>query len=310
MWQEINRGTDVDVDPDELWQFAADTRISLVELEHLVGSDHRDWQEILRIFHSIKGDATFVQVRALRDLGHRIEEKLDTVSSSDEDSLAVEVIEAIADSRRILDGLPLKPPRPFAMRTVVRVDGDRLEKVANAVKMVRALEPTEPLIIELCDAIEELHLEPVEALWPRVHRIARDAASELGKKIDVQVEGTGEMDRRAIDTLREAVTHLVRNAADHGIRESGTLKVSAHAHDGRVVLSIRDDGKGISEEELLHIFESGYSTTEQPTHLSGRGVGLDIVKRKVEHEGGNIRVASRIGEGTTFTISLNTRTGV
>ncbi|KYO64565.1 chemotaxis protein CheA [Thermovenabulum gondwanense] len=203
-----------------------------------------------------------------------------------------------------------------------------------------AIEYLSRITSNLHDAVMKVRMVPIENVFNRFPRIVYDLSKELNKKVNLIIEGAEtELDRTVIDEIGDPLLHIVRNAIDHGIErpdervkrgkpEEGTLRMKAY-HDGNnVVIEINDDGAGIDceriarkavekgivdeakalrmkETELLSlIFEPGFSTSEKITDISGRGVGLDVVKSKIESLGGNVEVYTKKGEGTKFLIRL------
>ena len=189
------------------------------------------------------------------------------------------------------------------------------------------------LTTELQDSLLETRLVPFYELETRVRRTVRRTASDLGKSVDVILTGFDTtVDKAILDTLADPVMHLLRNAVDHGIEAphirraankpaTGLITLNVSRERGRVVLTLSDDGAGIdlkkvhqranalgrqvSEQQLLDLlFEEGFSLAETVTQTSGRGVGLDIVRRAVNRLQGMVRVETQVGRGTTFIISV------
>ncbi|GIV06796.1 MAG: chemotaxis protein CheA [Fimbriimonadales bacterium] len=201
-----------------------------------------------------------------------------------------------------------------------------------------AITQMERHVRELHERVMAIRLLPVSYLFNRFPRMVRDTAAKLGKKVNFEIEGEEtELDRTLLEALSDPLTHLIRNAIDHGIEppdvrrqqgkpETGTIKLSAFQSEGRIYIEVRDDGKGIdtervrqkaiqlgwitendypSEETLYDfLFQPGFSTAQQVSDLSGRGVGMDVVKRNVESLGGSISVQSKRGEGTRFLLRV------
>lgn len=191
---------------------------------------------------------------------------------------------------------------------------------------------------ELQEAVMAVRMQPVKSIFSRMPRIVRDTAAQLGKDIQLLLSGENtEVDKTVIEQLGDPLTHMIRNSIDHGIETpdqrvwhdkplQGTIHLSAYHRSGRIIIEISDDGAGInrqrvlnkavekglvaadaqlSDEEIDHlIFLPGFSTAEQVTSVSGRGVGMDVVKRNIESLGGHVRVTNNPGRGTTFTVSL------
>ncbi|MGQ9656641.1 MAG: chemotaxis protein CheA [Fimbriimonadales bacterium] len=201
-----------------------------------------------------------------------------------------------------------------------------------------AITQMERHVRELHERVMAIRLLPVSYLFNRFPRMVRDTAAKLGKKVNFEVEGEEtELDRTLLEALSDPLTHLIRNAIDHGIElpderrqagkpETGTIRLSAYQSEGRIYIEVRDDGRGINAErvrqkaiqlgwltesdhvyeEALYefLFQPGFSTAQQVSDLSGRGVGMDVVKRNVESLGGSISVQSKQGEGTRFLLRV------
>jgi len=199
-------------------------------------------------------------------------------------------------------------------------------------------EEIERLAAELRDTMMVLRMVPVASLFGRFRRLVHDLARETGKTIELSTEGEStEVDKTVIERLADPMVHLIRNSCDHGLegaeermaagkRAAGTVHLSAHQAGGEVLITIRDDGRGIDRERvrakaeaqgliqpgqqisdpdlLQMIFHPGFSTAAQVTNLSGRGVGMDVVKRTIESLRGAIDITSAPGEGSTVTLRI------
>ncbi|MBT0671450.1 chemotaxis protein CheA [Novosphingobium profundi] len=199
-------------------------------------------------------------------------------------------------------------------------------------------EEVERLASELRDTTMVLRMVPIAALFGRFRRLVHDLAHETGKTIELVTEGEStEIDKTVSEQLADPIVHLVRNACDHGLepagerrsngkRESGTIRLAAEQAGGEVLITITDDGRGINRERvrakaeangllapgaaiadadlLQMIFHPGFSTAEQVTNLSGRGVGMDVVKRTIEGLRGTIDLTSEPGKGSTITLRI------
>jgi two-component system chemotaxis sensor kinase CheA len=193
---------------------------------------------------------------------------------------------------------------------------------------------------EMQETIMKTRMQPIGTVFNKFPRIVRDLAKALGKKVNLHLEGTEtELDRSIIETIKDPLTHLIRNAIDHGIEppseriqlgkpQEGNLILRAYQEGGQVVIEVDDDGRGIdiekikkkaiekgfmsyeeadraSEKELLNlIFKPGFSTAETVTQLSGRGVGMDVVKANIEKLGGSIEINTVLGKGTNVKIKI------
>ncbi len=193
---------------------------------------------------------------------------------------------------------------------------------------------------ELQDGVMKTRMQPIGAAWSKLPRIVRDLGAELGKRIELVMEGSEtELDRQVLDLIKDPLTHMVRNCADHAIElpadrvlagkaEHGTIRLAAYHEGGSVTIAVSDDGRGLDharirrkaiQQGLAHeaeiermsdaqvsrfIFHPGFSTADQITAVSGRGVGMDVVKVNVDAIGGMIDIASTPGLGTTITIKI------
>jgi len=201
-----------------------------------------------------------------------------------------------------------------------------------------AAEQMEGLIRQVRDLSIELHMVPVEILFSGYRRLVRDLSEDLAKQVQLKLEGTEtELDKNVIDSLKDPLLHIIRNSVDHGIESpelrkkkgkspTGTLRLSAYYSGASVVIQVFDDGAGMdvdrirqkgiergvidasdrySEQEILQlIFAPGFSTNEQATNVSGRGVGMDVVRRNIEAIGGSIRIETKKDVGTTLSIRI------
>jgi two-component system chemotaxis sensor kinase CheA len=192
----------------------------------------------------------------------------------------------------------------------------------------------------LQDEVMRTRMQPISAAWARLPRLVHDVAAACGKRVRIETRGDGtELDRALVEALKDPLTHLVRNAIDHGIEdppararadkpEEGVLRLTAHEEAGSVRLELSDDGAGIDVEKireqaiergltdperarrlsdedcLAFVFLAGFSTAAKVTSISGRGVGLDAARAAIESVGGSITAKSAAGRGTTFHIRL------
>ncbi|HKD75564.1 MAG TPA: chemotaxis protein CheA, partial [Ktedonobacterales bacterium] len=193
---------------------------------------------------------------------------------------------------------------------------------------------------DLQDEVMRSRMLPIESVFSKFPRLVRDLAQRVNKKIDFIVEGKDtELDRSVAEQIGDPIIHLLRNSIDHGIEpedvrrkagkpEAGQIRLSARHEENQIVIDIEDDGKGISAEFLRNkavsrgtispeaaqrmgdrealelIFASGFSTAEQVSDISGRGVGMDIVRTNVERLNGSITLETEVGQGTRFTVRL------
>jgi two-component system chemotaxis sensor kinase CheA len=216
----------------------------------------------------------------------------------------------------------------------------RLRESASDVPVDGAFERLSSIIAEMRDAITRTRMQRIENLFVGLPRMVRDLSAELGKQVLVDIEGGDvELDREMIEMIRDPLTHIIRNAVDHGIetpadrlkagkREIGVLSVSARQSGNQILIDIQDDGRGIdgrklvekavangvlskedaaqlsARDQLALIFEAGLSTAKEVTAISGRGVGMDVVRSNVERIGGIVEVDSKMGEGTRMTLRV------
>jgi two-component system chemotaxis sensor kinase CheA len=193
---------------------------------------------------------------------------------------------------------------------------------------------------DLQEGVMKTRMQPIGNAWAKLPRIVRDLAVESGKKIELLMLGAEtELDRQVLDLIKDPLTHMVRNSADHGIErpaerlaagkpEAGTVRLNAFHEGGHIIIQISDDGRGLdmdrirakvlanglateaelaamSEQQLQQfIFKPGFSTAEKVTNVSGRGVGMDVVRTNIDRIGGTIEMASTAGKGSTFTIKI------
>jgi two-component system chemotaxis sensor kinase CheA len=193
---------------------------------------------------------------------------------------------------------------------------------------------------ELQEGVMKTRMQPIGNAWAKLPRLVRDLNIELGKKIDLQMKGAEtELDRQVLELIKDPLTHMVRNSGDHGIEkpaerlvmgkpETGTIMLNAYHEGGHIIIEIGDDGRGLatdkikakalqnglaSEAELAQmtdqqiyqfIFKAGFSTAAAVTSVSGRGVGMDVVRTNIEKIGGTIELKSQIGRGSTFVIKI------
>ncbi len=196
----------------------------------------------------------------------------------------------------------------------------------------------ETLVRDIQEHAMAFRAQPISSVFGRVPRLLRELGSSTGKHVKLEVAGeTTELDKTVIERLSEPMTHLIRNAVDHGIESpeerraagkdpEGTLSLSAEQKAGRIIIRIADDGRGIDRERVLAkaianglvapeaqlsdddinqlIFAPGFSTAAQVSNISGRGVGMDVVKQNVKELGGRITIESVPGKGTTFSLAL------
>lgn len=202
------------------------------------------------------------------------------------------------------------------------------------------IEHVSACVTDLQDGINRTRMQPIEALWTPLPRMLRDLSNELRKELRLELEGGDtEIDRQLLEAMRDPITHMVRNAADHGVEPpdvrrklgkvaAGTIRLSARQSGGHIFIELSDDGRGIDPDRLRAravmmglmsaadadalaetsaqalIFEPGLSTAASVTAISGRGVGMDVVRANLERIGGSVEVRSRVGHGSRFIIKV------
>ncbi len=210
--------------------------------------------------------------------------------------------------------------------------------VARNSDVALGLDDLEHLTRDIQESVMAIRAQPVRSVFQRMPRLVRECAAMTGKQVRLEMEGEGtEVDKTVVERLSEPITHMIRNAIDHGLESpadraaagkpaEGIVVLSARHRSGRIVIEVADDGKGInrkvvrekamekgliepdqslSDEEIDNlIFLPGFSTASAISDLSGRGVGMDVVKRSIQALGGRIWITSRPGIGSTFTLSL------
>jgi two-component system chemotaxis sensor kinase CheA len=246
-------------------------------------------------------------------------------------------------------------------QNTIRVDLDRVDRLINLVgelvinqamltqrvleagavknaSIATGLEDLEHLTRDIQESVMAIRAQPVRPLFQRMSRIVREIADATGKNVRLKTEGEGaEVDRTVIERLADPLTHMIRNAVDHGLEKpdariaagkpaQGEVRLSAAHRSGRVVIEIADDGRGIDRPKVKSIaikkglipadsqltdseidnllFLPGFSTAETVSNISGRGVGMDVVKRSIQALGGRIAITTKPGHGSTFSLSL------
>lgn len=213
-----------------------------------------------------------------------------------------------------------------------------MEKSTSAVRSIS--QRLNIVTTELQETIMRTRMQPLGNIFSKLPRVVRDLSSKLNKKIEIILSGSDvELDKTILETLTDPLIHLIRNACDHGIEspaqrklskkpETGTIHVEAYHEAGQINIRIRDDGKGIdpevikltaiekgikTKEELAHmdqkgiislVFLPGFSTAQEVSQVSGRGVGLDVVASAVEHLGGSVEIDTNVGQGTCIHLRL------
>ncbi|MDB5448137.1 MAG: CheA signal transduction histidine kinase [Phenylobacterium sp.] len=271
---------------------------------------------------------------------------------------AAEAAPSAANAARSATG---KAAAAAAAAATIRVDLDRVDRLidlvgelvinqamlaqrvteaglARASNVAGGLDELEQLTREIQDSVMAIRAQPVKSVFQRMPRLVREVASVTGKQVRLMTEGEGtEVDKTVIERLSDPLTHMIRNAIDHGLETpdkrraagknpEGVVKLSALHRSGRIVIEVADDGAGINRERVRQIavdkglvavdaalsddeidnliFLPGFSTASAISDISGRGVGMDVVRRSIQELGGRISITSRPGLGSTFSMSL------
>jgi len=204
--------------------------------------------------------------------------------------------------------------------------------------LIESMSSMSRLVEEIRDNALYLRMVPIGETFNRFKRVVRDVSANLGKNIKLNIDGADtELDKTVVEKIGDPLMHLIRNSMDHGIETAeerqaegkspqGNLKLNAYHDSGNIVIEVSDDGRGLSKEKILAkahekgliaegqsltdneiyrlIFEAGFSTADNVTNLSGRGVGMDVVRRNIEALRGSVEIASAENEGTTVSIRL------
>ncbi len=267
-----------------------------------------------------------------------------------------------------LEPAPAEPGEPAAPRAAkaavqptIRVDLDRVDRLINLVgelvinqamltqrvlhsrhvrdrEVTASLEELERLTREIQESVMAIRAQPVRGLFQRMSRIVREVADQTGKDVRLRTDGEAtEVDKTVVELLADPLTHMIRNAVDHGLESpeqrvaagkppEGMVRLAAAHRSGRVIIEVSDDGQGINRPRVLAkaianglvppdaqltdseidnlLFLPGFSTAQAVSNISGRGVGMDVVKRSIQALGGRISIASAPGQGSTFMLSL------
>ncbi|APX11447.1 chemotaxis protein CheA [Tateyamaria omphalii] len=284
-----------------------------------------------------------------------------TTSVADEADTSAEPGKSNASSAPLSEPEASAPPRDTKNKTFVRVDIERVERLVNLVgelvinqamlsqsmqsaglsphsDAMNGLEEFQRLTRDIQDSVMMIRAQPVKSLFQRMSRIVREASASVSKDVRLITDGeTTEVDKTVIERLADPLTHMIRNAVDHGIEPAharvengkpaqGAIHLRASHRSGRVIIDVSDDGGGIDrarvfqtakDKELVSadanlsdadidnlLFLPGFSTASSVSDLSGRGVGMDVVRTAIHALGGRITISSEPGQGTLFSISL------
>ncbi|MEU4421113.1 chemotaxis protein CheA [Actinoplanes sp. NPDC024001] len=268
--------------------------------------------------------------------------------------------EGKAQPAAVNEALQSQAPKRSIADSAIRVDVDLLDTLMNMVGelvlarnqlvrgvmeigdsgLVRSAQRLGMITSELQEGIMKTRMQPIEHIWSKLPRVIRDLSNSLGKQVQLVMEGKEtELDRSLLEAVKDPLTHLVRNAVDHGIEDperriaagkgpEGTLTLRAYHEGGHVAVEVADDGAGLNVERIAQkavengllrpeqipnmdkrdimamVFQPGFSTAAKVTNVSGRGVGMDVVKTNIENIGGAVSVDSTPGEGTVWRLTI------
>jgi len=268
--------------------------------------------------------------------------------------------EGKAQPAAVNEALQAQAPKRSVSDSAIRVDVDLLDGLLNLVgelvlarnqlvrgvmetgdsSLIRVAQRLGMITSELQEGIMKTRMQPIDHIWSKLPRVVRDLATSLDKQVQLVMEGKEtELDRSLLEAVKDPLTHLVRNAVDHGIQEpavriaagrpaEGTLTLRAYHEGGHVAVEVADDGAGLDVERIAGkavengiitadqvsamdrrdimalVFQPGFSTADTVTNVSGRGVGMDVVKTNIERIGGTVSVDSTPGEGTVWRLNI------
>ncbi|GAB2595757.1 ATPase [Paractinoplanes abujensis] len=268
--------------------------------------------------------------------------------------------EGKAQPAAVSEALQAQTPKRSIADSAIRVDVDLLDTLMNMVgelvlarnqlvrgvmetgdaTLVRSAQRLGMITSELQEGIMKTRMQPIEHIWSKLPRVVRDLSQSLGKQVQLVMQGKEtELDRSLLEAVKDPLTHLVRNAVDHGIENpdqrtaagkgpEGTLTLRAYHEGGHVAVEVADDGAGLNVERIAQkavengllradqipnmdrrdimamVFQPGFSTAAKVTNVSGRGVGMDVVKTNIENIGGAVSVDSKPGEGTVWRLTI------
>lgn len=336
----------------------------LLRLEHNL-DDRELLNDIFRAAHTLKGGASCVGFNGLAALTHSVEELLDRLRSGETDvtpAIVSHLLEVVDGLRSVLAAVTNAPTARGGSASgdgasTIRVASSKLDQMldltgeiaiarghvrqlitdqADRERIFDSIRDLDQLSTDLQEAVMGVRLVPIGPALRYVHRTVRDLAASEQKLITVSIEGQDvELDMTLLEHLKDPLTHMIRNAVDHGIEPpdvrraagkpaEGHLRISVTRDCAGIAVRVSDDGRGLDEQKIMArarafgmeadgltreeiqslIFEPGFSTADSVTDVSGRGVGMDVVRRNVEALRGSVTVESIAGAGTTITIRL------
>ena len=254
-------------------------------------------------------------------------------------ALAKKLDSTITVSTTRLDNLVDLVGELVIAQSMIAQDPQLLEVTSQ--KLSRNLSQVNKITRDLQEGAMSLRMVTLKSTFQKMARLVRDVSAKAKKQVDFQISGEDtELDRNVVEEISDPLVHMIRNAIDHGIEtpddrglvgkpSTGTLQLKAYHQGGSIVIEISDDGRGIAKQKILNkaierglvpeettpddlsdqeiyglLFQAGFSTAEKVTDISGRGVGMDVVKRNIEALRGKVEIDSEVGKGTTFKMML------
>lgn len=307
---------------EEAREILAAVEVCLLDVEAKAATGET-WEELARAAHNLKGSARAVGLEAVASLAHEFETALGALKAGQGN---------VGNLLRLRDEL-LELVDPKTPGDSVRVSVSRLNDLVNVLEDLlttvdrsSAAEVKKSLRLARDTALS-LRMVPVQSLFRKMDRVVREVSAQLGKQVELNLEGGDtELDKAIVEEIQDPVMHLVHNALDHGIDGKGTVTLRAFPKGSKFILECRDDGRGIdkarvraraeklgwvkagevlSEAELFSfLLRPGFSTAEKVTAVSGRGIGMDVVKETVSRLKGSLAIESEAGKGTVFRLTL------
>jgi two-component system, chemotaxis family, sensor kinase CheA len=264
--------------------------------------------ELENVLHSLRTGESTLDDRVLRQLAETSDEIFSSLKTEEKHALK----ESLDEGAKLFLVQTSFDPSDFDqqfqdLKARLTSEGEIISitpKVENERINFRILYSTRVENIELAlNVSAEPIFKPESNLWNRIARAGETTAAALGKNIDFELRGT---ETPLDDAIADCLIHLVRNAVHHGIESRGKITIAATNDAGQLKISVTDNGRGIDPQTIASglLFQPGYSTTSEVSEISGRGVGLDVVKTTVEQRSGSVQIQSELNRGSTFTITL------
>lgn len=308
---------------EEAKEIAIEVERLLRKLESKVHSQ-QDSESLARYFHNLKGSARAVGLDFIAEISHQLESALESWKLSSKES-PKELVRLWNELLR-----ELKPTKP---KKNLRVSIQRLNELVDGLEDIftnldqKPLSQTKQRLQLARQQALAMRMVPVARLFQKMENVVREVSDSLNKKIGLKLHGQEtELDKALLEEIQDPLMHLVQNAMDHGIVSQGNVTLKAYHQNNRFVIECHDDGRGIDPKKIQAVakergwasgnqvlsdkewyqflFLPGFSTKQSVSTVSGRGVGLDVVKQTVSRLGGSLEVESSLGKGTVFRISL------